>query len=403
MRDPTGHRLKGHPVVLDAAAVLLAIVVPTIALAVHGHGHETSTTFASNDGLAVRDVVALIVFIPLVLLRRRWPTQVVVVGALAAATITGTTGARTVALSAMVVLLFAMASRTSRSTVLGVGGGAILAVFAAAVARLDGRSFAPDSFATIAWFGLALAAGDALRSRRQYIASVEERARQAEANNELETERRIVEERLRIARELHDIVAHHIAVVNVQAGVAAHLLHNDPDGATVALGTVRDAGRSVLTELSGLLNVLRSPDDEAGSPAHPQPTLRQLDQLVASFTDAGLHVTYHSSGSLALVPDAIQLAVFRIVEEALTNAHKYGDGNAIVRVGCDPTAITVNVSNRLDAAKVEASLHPPTGRHGLIGIRERVAAAHGTVAAGASPDDFYTLEVHLPLPRIEPP
>ncbi len=373
---------------LDVFFVVAVVVGPAVVLATGAHH--------GRSGLRGGDVAALVAFVPLLLVRRRWPLAALAIGTVAAVLITAITTERTVALPAEILLLCTMAARTPRHLALLYGGAAELALFIAAATRFDDKGFAPDSFSVLAWSSMALAVGDASRTRRAYIAAVEERARRAEESRETEARQRVTEERLRIARELHDVVAHHLAVINVQAGVATHLLRSDPDGAASALVTVRDAGRSVIEEMSGLLNVLRSSNERAAFD-EPQPTLRQLDSLIASFNDAGLQVTYRSTGEVPHLSEATQLTAYRIVEEALTNAHKYGDGHAVVDVSYAPADVDVQIENRVASAVPGTSTDTAGNGFGLTGMRERVSAAGGTIAAGAHPNSTFRVHVHLPV------
>jgi signal transduction histidine kinase len=253
----------------------------------------------------------------------------------------------------------------------------------------------------VAWAGVATAVGDAVRSRRAYrtamrerAAAMEERAERAEQALEEEARRQVVEERLRIARELHDVVAHHIAVINVQAGVASHLVRDDPAGAEAALAHVRRGAGSVLDEMSGILSVLRRPDDPTTPSTDPLPTLDQLEQLIANFTGVGLDVEWRTSGARRDVAPAVALAAYRIIQESLTNAHRHGrTPRAGLRVDYRPDALVVEVVN--DA---RADL-PATGRrgHGIIGMRERVAAAGGTIDVGPTGDGRFRVHATLPL------
>jgi signal transduction histidine kinase len=402
-----------HRVLRDVPALIVGIALPSITFSFNIDNQKA----AAFGGM--RNVIAVVVFVPLLLARRRWPAQVVVAGALAAAAITAASGARTAALPSVVVLLFAMSTRRPRRRSLTIGGGSVAAVFAAAAARLDGRWFTPDSFGILAWSCLALAAGDAVRTGRLYVESLQERTRQLESNQEFETKRRVVEERLRIARELHDVVAHNMAIVNVQAGVASHLLRTNPSAAEDALVVVRDAGRSVLEELSDLLSVLRGSDptsaDEDGpdcpsggvsaAPEFPQPTLREIDPLVASFRAVGLRVSHHVSGERPKMPNTLQLTAYRIVEEALTNAHKHGDGNAELHVDYAPSAILLKVVNRIPSGRTITQTPTDssfaTSGYGLIGMHERVVALHGDMGAGLSTDGTFVLNVSLPIDRAD--
>ena len=248
----------------------------------------------------------------------------------------------------------------------------------------------------IAWSLMAVAVGDAVRSRRDYLAAVEERARRAEETREEEARRRVVEERLRIARELHDLVAHRMAVINVQAGVASHLLRSRPDEAEQAMRIVRESASEVLGELGDMLSVLRNVDDPE-APVEPAPTLRDLGTLVESFAAAGLEVSWESSGTLEDVPDSVQLALFRLVQEGLTNAQRYGEGRASLRVERSPVAVDVAIENR-----IAAGADPAAGSgYGLLGMRERVAAVGGTVEIGPTGDGRFGITAHLPAARRE--
>ncbi len=242
-----------------------------------------------------------------------------------------------------------------------------------------------------------MAAGDAVRSRREALAAAEERAERAEATREQEARRRVVEERLHIARELHDIVAHQIAVINVQCGVAAHLMTDNPEQAQLALSTVRASARQVLDELSGILGVLRATDDNADTSAStaPAPTLQDLPALVESFERAGLRVTYDTSGEIHPVGDATAIAVYRAVQEGLTNAHRHGDGHAGVRLVRHDKEIQLSITNRLSRSASHSA------GFGLIGMRERVHAAGGTLDAGAKPNGTFTVDARFPTTRSQ--
>lgn len=158
--------------------------------------------------------------------------------------------------------------------------------------------------------------------RRAFVHAIKERALRAERTREEEARRRVAEERLRIARDLHDVVAHHIALVNVQAGVAAHVMDKRPDQAKEALAHVREASRSALNELRATVGLLRqSGDPEA--PTEPAPGLARLDELADTFRNAGLPVEVARSDSGTVLPAAADLAAYRVIQEALTNVRKH--------------------------------------------------------------------------------
>ena len=185
----------------------------------------------------------------------------------------------------------------------------------------------PRPVAVAALCALAIALADAVRNRRAYVAEVEERARRAEASREQEAQRRVGAERLRIARELHDVLAHHIAVINVQAGVAGHLLERQPEQARQALDHVREAARSVLSEMQAVVTVLREPDEPV-HPVEPTPGMDRLDDLVDGFRAVGLTIDTVVSGTPTALPAAVDLVAYRAVQESLTNVAKHAGKTA---------------------------------------------------------------------------
>ena len=269
----------------------------------------------------------------------------------------------------------------------------------------------PENVALLGWVGFAAACGDAGRNKKAYFAAVEERVRRAEQTREEEARRQVIEERLRIARELHDVVAHHIAVIHVQAGVAEHLMAGQPEAAAQALGHVRHASRAVLDELSGLLSVLRQPDDPVG-PTDPAPGLDQLTSLVDSFAASGLRVDWQLRGDPQSLPSAVDLVAYRLVQEGLTNAHKHGTGSATLGVAFEGANVAIDIVNPnpspspgdpADSADSGAG-NSGTGRselpgngHGLIGMRERARAVGGTVLAAPQRDGTWRVRALLPL------
>ncbi|RIJ79037.1 two-component sensor histidine kinase [Nakamurella silvestris] len=238
----------------------------------------------------------------------------------------------------------------------------------------------------LGWVGLAAAAGDASRNRRGYIAEVEERARKAEAERDTEAARRVTEERLRIARELHDVLAHHIAVIHVHAGLATATVESAPQTSKESLGHVRHAASDVLGELSALMQVLRSGDDEVpvlGSPDAPAPGLLRLNELIDNYRRSGAQITVTATGRVFDLPPAADLAAYRIIQEALTNADKHGvNGTTELTMCYTEDHLELRVRNL--AANRPAG--PGTG-HGLIGMRERAASVGADLSHG--PDREY--------------
>jgi signal transduction histidine kinase len=267
----------------------------------------------------------------------------------------------------------------------------------------------PVNAIAFVWTALAVAVGEAVRNRRAFVSAIEERARRAEHTREQEARRRVAEERMRIARELHDIVGHHIALINVQAGVASHVLDTQPEQARQALAHVREAGRSALAELSATVAVLRQ-GDESDAPHEPVPGLGRLPALLETFDRAGLRVSREDEGEPRHLPTTVDLTAYRVVQESLTNVRKHaGTSAARLRLAYRRDELHIEVE---DDGPGPGAAVPVGGRadgsadgtgHGLIGMRERAASVGGSFRAGPGPEGGFRVSVDLPLPRAVTP
>ncbi|MFI0978645.1 sensor histidine kinase [Streptomyces sp. NPDC021093] len=403
--------LRAHPLVVDAvlaATVLACMIVGSFADPHDGmHGPSFGTRAPG-----VRGVVLMVLAAATLVYRRRRPLPVLAVTC--ALTVTGFVLAPVdppapVAMSA-VVALYTVAARTDRPTTWRIGLLTMAGLTGAAMCFSDGPWYAQGNLGLFAWTGIGASAGDAVRSRRAFIDAIRERAERAERTREEEARRRVAEERLRIARDLHDVVAHHIALVNVQAGVAAHVMDKRPDQAKEALAHVREASRSALNELRATVGLLRQ-SGEPQAPTEPAPGLAVLDGLLDTFRNAGLPVELARTDDASLAA-SVDLAAYRIIQEALTNVRKHAGPDAkaevsVVRVG---TSVEVTVVD-------DGTETPPPeagGGHGLIGMHERVGALGGTLTAGPRygggfrvhailPDTTGALAGTPPTTRAEPP
>ncbi|MFI0371997.1 sensor histidine kinase [Actinomadura sp. 1N219] len=232
-----------------------------------------------------------------------------------------------------------------------------------------------------------------MRTRRAYLRSVEERAERLEHERDNEVKMAMAAERARIARELHDVVAHNVSVIVVQADGASYAIETDVGRARQALETISSTGRLALAEMRRLLGVLRENDD-AGVFA-PQPGVAQIDELVEQVRASGIPVTFEVDGTPAVMSEGRQLTVFRIVQEALTNTLKHGGPRAAVsirlRYAGDALEIRVDDDGRGAAA-------PDDGRgHGLAGMRERVAVYGGSVRAAPRPGGGFEVVARIPV------
>ncbi|CAN5389828.1 histidine kinase [soil metagenome] len=270
---------------------------------------------------------------------------------------------------------------------------------------LPANIFDPRVIQLLALLGFAAAAGQGTQARRAYIDAITERALRAEQTRESEARRQVAEERLRIARDLHDAVAHQIAVINLHAGVASQALPERPDDAQKSLATIREAARSVLSEIGDLLRVLRAAPGsqlESASMSHSPrdgSALTRLQSLVALFSASGLTVNLRVTGTeRALIP-ARNDVLYRVAYESLTNAQKHGSlGTAELTVAFEPTAVGLTITNPASRSRVAAGkAHAPISGHGLIGIRERLAEVGGTVTSDFIDDSRFTLVATVPL------
>jgi signal transduction histidine kinase len=228
--------------------------------------------------------------------------------------------------------------------------------------------------------------GIAFGARTRTLRAAEARARELE----LEQREAVASERARIARELHDVIAHSMSVMTVQAGAAEEMLKVDPRRAAEPVRAVQEAGRQALVEMKRLVGVLREDDEELG--LAPQPGLADLERLVAQVRDAGLRVTLRIEGEVRPLPLGVDLSAYRVVQEALTNALKHAGGAPVtVRIRYGPRDLQVEVEDEGRTPQVRA------GGHGLVGMRERVGIFGGTFDAGPRESGGFAVRALLPL------
>ncbi|MEU4563504.1 sensor histidine kinase [Actinoplanes sp. NPDC023936] len=246
----------------------------------------------------------------------------------------------------------------------------------------------------IAWLSLIMAVGEAVRSHQERLREAQERAELAEATREEEARRRAVEERIHIARELHDVLAHRISTVTIQAGVAAHLIDRDVDQAREALVAIRNTSREVLVEMRSMLGMLRRVDEEE-LPTGPAPGMADLDGLVRDMAANGVDVSLDVVDVPAELPASLDLAIYRIVQESLTNVVRHS-GATWARVGIVHAHGELAVEVRDNGRGVPRSLLRPG--NGLLGMRERVAAVDGDFEArGADDGGGFLVTARLPI------
>ncbi|WP_189043850.1 sensor histidine kinase [Micromonospora sonchi] len=297
----------------------------------------------------------------------------------------------------------------------------ILAAIGVVLAALQSPAQGPWYFTTI-YYGLVagavwLAALN-VRTRRLYVLSLEERAATLEREREAEARAAVAEERTRIARELHDVVAHSMAVMIVQADGARYMIDKSPETARNAVKVVADTGRQALADMRRLVGVLREPgppeseseprtpdpaEAAVGPPAEPshrRPAVAELPALLDRFRDAGLRVRYTVTGSAVPLPAPLELTVYRLAQEALTNVLKHAGVGAGVEVTLAHGAGAVEL-RVVDDGRGGGPVAPtPPGGHGLIGMRERVSVYGGSLTAGPRLAGGWQVHARLPLPSL---
>jgi signal transduction histidine kinase len=392
--------LRRHPKVLDGglAAVLAFLGTASTVVTVF---HARATMF---PGQLVGIPVGLAIAVP-VIFRRDYP-----VGAFAAAIVIG--GLQVLfnirpsaADLAVVILLYTLAAYTPRR--ISITGLVICLIgSAAAVIRwmpqglslLDAVAFGSILFAgpsLIAWVF-----GDSMRYRRAYYTSLEDRAARLEAERDAQAQVAAAAERARIARELHDVVAHNVSVMVVQADGASYALGTDPDRAQQALAAIATTGRQALTEMRRMLGVLRRDEDGTEPERAPLPGIGQLGELLEQTRATGLAVSVTVEGVPQPLPDGAALAAYRIVQESLTNTRKHAGPRATAQVTLryleDALLLRITDDGRGGAAASDGA------GHGLTGMRERVAIYGGWVQAGPRPSGGYQVTARLPLTSPTP-
>jgi signal transduction histidine kinase len=381
-------RWRDSPACDITVGVLLTAVIVAGA---YGEAHPAQAADKFNSGHPVpytpTAAFLLVVVAGLVLAgRRRYPAAVLAVSTAAVAVFSLLGYVNGAALLLPTFALYAAATTGSIRRALGAAAATLVALMTSTAVGNPFGTFG-GGFALIpGLIGAAVFAGLAVNNRRAYIASIQARA-------EDDARRRVDEERLRIARELHDVVAHTMATINVQAGVAAHVLADRPDAAAQALQHIKLASKDGLRELRAILNVLRQADDADFT--QPAPGLAQLDVLITGAARAGLATSLSVTGPAMPLPAAVDLAAYRIVQESLTNAIRHaGPATASVSLSYDDAELRIDVA---DTGRGSLAAQSEGSGHGLIGMRERAASVGGVVEAGPARAGGYRVTARLPL------
>jgi signal transduction histidine kinase len=374
------------------AAVVAAIQIGgTIGAAAHQHGHRhrgcwwaASCTVPRHLGVAA---FVLLACGPLALIvRRRYPRAVFIfVFAVTLLYVALGYPQGPVYLSLLIAFAAAVFAGHRVLTRLSIAAGWALFLW---LPPALGTASAPQPLAAVAlaaWLLVLLVVCEAGRARS-------ERRVETRRQRELQARRRADEERLRIARELHDVLAHSISLINVQSGVALHLLDEHPEQARTALSAINEASSEALREVRSVLGVLRGEGDRP--PRGPTPGLASLDELVSRTRTAGIEVSLEMEGQKRPLPTSVDLAAFRIIQESLTNVVRHSSAGAVsVHLSYEPDALTVQVDDDGSGPGAGAD---SDGGSGIPGMRERAAALGGELEAGAGPGGGFRVLARLP-------
>jgi signal transduction histidine kinase len=376
-------------ILLDCALAVAAFAASLALLAARGDSGADTRTLDLPGVL-----LAALASLPLVAARRA-PLAVFVVTAAASAALNGL-GYPPGPPVGPTVALFLLALRPERTrlprwaTAAVVLGVFVVHVGAVAAAENEFPTV-PVLFGALVWGG-AWVIGDRVRLRRARIVELQERARRAERDAERERRLAAAEERTRIARDLHDSAGHAINVILVQAGAARLLGKREPERAQAALETIEEVARETLGEIDYLVRALREDDGSngAGANVEPLPGLAAVETLADRHRSAGLAVSIREHGSRRQLSPGLDQAAYRILQEALTNAARHGDGSAEVDIGFRPTSLELTVTNPIRPASALGG-----DGHGIVGMRERATLLGGNLDAGAS-DARFRIRAHLP-------
>jgi signal transduction histidine kinase len=386
---------RSHPTVVDGlVAMLLFVAALPQLLSAHtpGKGHEKPDL---SSLVIVAVIMAALAF------RQRFPFAVLAVTAGGNLMLTVLGHDLTFAeVLAFVIAVFTIAARRALA-ISSIGGALAMACFIAVVLAMPGNIGSVGVITDIALIAGVWWVGRSLRLRRAYLAELEHRAERLERARDSDARTARVEERSRIARELHDVVAHHVSVMTVQAGAARRILDKDPDSAREAMVTIEDVGRTTLDEMRRIVGVLRTERDSkaAGPELSPQPGIHEVGALVDHVRETGLSVQLWMEGDPRPLSTGVNLAAYRLIQEALTNSLKHAgpQARAWVRIHYNPRELTVEVED--DGRGVAAALadNGDNPGHGLVGMHERVALYGGELRIGPRSGGGFEVRARFPL------
>ncbi len=400
--------MRGHPYVLDVAYAVVLSVINVLGL---GYSTYAGIEFREPDlwGILLNVLAAF----PLVW-RRRFPLTTAVIVLTAYMTLGFLAYSSTGGSVAALIAIYTLGTHAPVMSGLGVtiGTAAVSGIYLHVNHERFAAAGIPSDLWTVTvqffmYVGLWIIAR-AVRARRLYLKELEDRAERLQRTASAELRAALAEERARMARELHDVVAHHISVMTVQAAGARRMLSRDPDRSIEAMRAVEETGRSALDEMRRIVGALRHVDAEepptAAAELAPQAGVAELDALMGRARETGLDVGLTVVGEPRTLPPSLDLAIFRVVQEALTNTLKHaGPTRAAVVLRYEPTAVVVSVTDD-GAQRWHGGAPRPASAdrvgHGLVGMRERVTLNGGTLRTGPRSVGGFEVQASLPLEEV---
>jgi signal transduction histidine kinase len=396
---PAAPRLKRlaprHWVAVDAVVAVLLVLVTGILWRHQGIGRDPRWAEA-----------AVVVAAVLVAAFRRWlPPAVLATAAVVGAAVTTLTASPAALVAAMFVTYLVPVRFDRRAAVgllvatLAASAAGVLGVPSWALTRPHGADIAAEYLLLIA---ISWTVGYAVSQQRGYAAARQAQAERAVEERLAEARRAMTEERLRIARELHDVIAHTLSVIAVQAGVANHVAGERPDEPLRVLASIEHTSREALREMRALLEVMRAGGGPLDDPPEPAPGLADVGGLVARAAEAGVAVRVNVTGERPQLSAGVDLAAYRVVQEAVTNVIKHaGTGECVVGVAYEPAGVRVTVTDA-GAGTAGAGAAVETIGHGIAGMRERVTAYGGRLDAGPRSHRGFEISATFPAPGAGP-
>lgn len=383
------------PLAADSALAVLVFVTSVIAVAVSALDDGEEFTVASITDRPTAGFALLALAAAALLWRRQQPVAVTA-SVLAIIIVWAVAGYGDGQDLALIVAIYSVGRYTAdhRTSFATVAVATAVDIFGTIIDSHQRIDIAPAIILTVLpWY-----VGRRIRNRGDYVALLQERADRLEAEQQARARQAVVDERTRIARELHDVVAHRVSMMTVQAGAAKTIARDDLEAAIHAMGDVERGGRQALGELRHLLGVLR-PDTTDSNDLGPQPGLADIQSLADDLTRTGAEITLTVADLPDEVPVAVDLSAYRIIQESFTNIIKHAGPNPMVdvAVGLDVRDLVIDITNSTARVTVTTAPDLPTSGYGIVGMRERAQLLGGTLVAEPQPPGRYRVHARLPI------